>query len=62
MTNLPNDASVKSRAPGAAFLVIGVVFIAIGSSGQRAFIAIGAAFIAVGVAFLMRQRRTGGPK
>jgi hypothetical protein len=62
MTDKPNDFSARGRAPGAPFLTIGVVFIAVGSSGQRAFIAIGAAFIAVGVALLVRQRRAGGPK
>jgi len=62
MTDKPSDVPVASRAPGAVFLTIGVVFLAVGSSGQRAFIAVGAAFIAVGVALLVRQRRAGGPK
>jgi hypothetical protein len=45
------------------FLVIGIVFLAVGSSGQRgAFIAVGASFIAIGLALLVRQRRAGGPK
>jgi hypothetical protein len=43
-----------------AFIVIGVVFIAIGSSGQRAFLAIGAAFIILGMVSLVRQRRANG--
>jgi hypothetical protein len=49
-------------APGIAFIVIGVVFIAIGSSGQRAFLGIGAAFIVIGMLSLVRQRRADGPK
>ncbi len=48
-------------APGIAFIVIGVVFIAIGSSGQRAFLGIGAAFIVIGMVSLVRQRRAEGP-
>jgi hypothetical protein len=62
MNDKPNDAPATSQAPGAVFLTIGVVFLAVGSSGQRAFIAVGAAFIAIGVALLVRQRRAGGPK
>ncbi len=63
MTDTPSGSPATSRAPGAVLLAIGVVFLAVGSSGQRgAFIAVGAAFIAIGVALLVRQRRAGGPK
>jgi drug/metabolite transporter (DMT)-like permease len=48
-------------APGMVFIVLGVVFIAIGSSGQRAFLGVGAAFLIVGLVSLARQRRGGGP-
>ena len=47
----------KSTTGGAAFIVVGVVFVAIGSGSQRAFMPIGVAFIAIGVAFVMRGRR-----
>jgi hypothetical protein len=47
-------------APGIAFIVLGVVFIAIGSSGQRAFLGIGAAFAVIGLISLIRQRRAEG--
>ncbi len=49
------------RGPGVAFLTIGVVFIAIGSSGARAFLGTGVAFLVVGFVLLMRSRREGGP-
>ncbi len=49
----------SSTAGGAAFIVVGVVFIAIGSSGQRAFMAIGAAFVVIGFIFIARRRRVG---
>ena len=49
------------RGPGVAFLTIGVVFIAIGSSGPRAFLGTGAAFLVVGFVLLMRSRGDGGP-
>jgi drug/metabolite transporter (DMT)-like permease len=48
-------------APGMVFIVLGVVFIAIGSSGQRAFLGVGAAFLVVGFVSLARQRRGVGP-
>ncbi|HEY7111360.1 MAG TPA: hypothetical protein VIA45_00390 [Thermoanaerobaculia bacterium] len=47
----------KSLAGGAAFIVVGVAFVAIGSGSQRAFIPIGVAFIAIGLAFMRRGRR-----
>ena len=42
----------KSTAGGAAFVVVGVVFMAIGSSGQRAFLPIGLAFVVIGFMFM----------
>lgn len=52
----------RSGAPGIVFIVIGVVFIAIGSSGRPPLAGVGAAFAVIGVAMLMRQRREGGLK
>ena len=52
----------NSGAPEIAFIVIGVVFMAIGSSGQKAFIGVGAAFIVVGVVAWIRRRRAAGLK
>jgi hypothetical protein len=52
----------KSTAGGGAFVVVGVVFIAIGSSGQRGFLPIGIAFIVIGFMFIARRRRSGGLK
>ncbi len=52
----------STGAPGIAFLVIGIVFIAIGSSGRSAFVAVGAAFVAIGVVMMVRQRRASGLK
>jgi len=49
-------------APGAMFIILGVVFIVIGSSGQRALLAVGAAFLVIGLVSLARQRRAGGSK
>jgi hypothetical protein len=46
-------------APGIAFIVLGVVFIAIGSSGQYAVLGVGIAFLALGLLALARQRRGG---
>jgi zinc transporter ZupT len=49
----------KSIAGGIAFIVVGVVFIILGSGGQRAYLPIGLAFAAIGILFIVRQRRTG---
>jgi hypothetical protein len=48
----------RSVARGGAFIAVGVAFIAIGSSGQRAFLPIGLAFVVIGVVFIARQRRS----
>lgn len=37
--------------------MIGIAFMALGISGQKAFIAIGIVFMAIGAAMLARQRR-----
>ena len=50
-----------TATPGIVFIVLGVVFIAIGSSGQRAFLGVGAAFAVIGLVSLIRQRRAGEP-
>ena len=47
---------MKPKA-GIPFLVIGIAFIALGISGQKAFIAIGIVFMAIGGALLAQQRR-----
>ncbi len=52
----------RSIAGGLAFVAVGVVFIALGSSGQRAYLPIGAAFLLIGFVFIIRQRRSGGVK
>jgi hypothetical protein len=39
----------RPGTPGIALIVIGVVFIAIGSSGQRALLGVGAAFVVIGL-------------
>ena len=43
------------------FLGIGTAFVALGASGQRAFLAIGLAFLAIGTALLVRGRNARGP-
>ena len=47
----------KLTAGGSSFIVVGVVFVAIGSGSQHAFLPIGLAFIAIGIVFIMRARR-----
>lgn len=47
---------MKPKA-GIPFLVIGIAFITLGISGQKAFIAIGIVFMAIAAAMLARQRR-----
>ncbi|MDQ2942691.1 MAG: hypothetical protein M3R21_03365 [Candidatus Dormibacteraeota bacterium] len=51
-----------SGAPGIALIVIGVVFIAVGSSGRLFLLGVGAAFVVVGLISLVRQRRAAGLK
>jgi len=50
----------RSRTPGAVFLTIGTVFLAVGSSGQRAFLAVGSTFMALGLVLLIGPPRVGG--
>jgi formate hydrogenlyase subunit 3/multisubunit Na+/H+ antiporter MnhD subunit len=49
----------KSIAGGIAFVLVGLVFIILGSGGQRAYLPIGMAFALIGVIFIVRQRRMG---
>jgi hypothetical protein len=53
--------TMKGR-PGISFVIMGVVFLGIGASGQRNFLGIGVAFLAIGIALLVRQKRAGGSK
>ena len=52
----------RPTAPGVVFITLGVVFIAVGSSGQRALLGVGFAFLVVGLVYVIRQRRASGPK
>jgi hypothetical protein len=52
----------RPGAPGIVFITLGVVFIAIGSSGQRALFGVGVAFFVIGLVSVVRQRWTGGSK
>jgi membrane-bound ClpP family serine protease len=52
---------VRSKGPGIALFVVGVVFIAIGSSGNRAMLGVGAAFLVLGLVSLARRRAPGPP-
>jgi membrane-bound ClpP family serine protease len=49
----------RPSTPGVALFVVGVVFLAVGSSGQRGLLGIGAAFIVIGLVLLARQRQGG---
>jgi putative exporter of polyketide antibiotics len=49
----------KSIAGGIAFILVGLVFLILGSGSQRSYLAIGLAFAAIGVIFIVRQRRMG---
>ena len=42
----------------APFLVIGIAFVVLGISGQRAFLAIGLAFIVLGLIMAIRMKRS----
>ncbi len=44
------------KGAGAGFLGGGVAFLAIGTSGQPAFIGVGGAFLALGIALMARSR------
>ncbi len=50
----------RAGSRGTVFVALGAAFIAIGISGQRAFLAIGLAFLVVGFVIVFRQRRAGG--
>jgi hypothetical protein len=49
----------RSTAGGIAFIAVGVAFIALGSSGQRAFLPIGVAFALIGLPRLQRAASAG---
>ena len=51
----------SQRARGLAFIAVGIALAIIGSSGQRAFLAIGAAFMLLGLVSLLRSGRRSGP-
>jgi hypothetical protein len=48
-----------ARTSGIALFVVGVVFLAIGSSGRVGLLGVGAAFIVIGLVLMIRQRRGG---
>jgi hypothetical protein len=47
----------RSIAGGGAFIAVGVAFIVLGSSGQRAYLPIGLAFAVIGIVSIVRKRR-----
>ena len=47
---------MRRQRSGIVFFAVGIAFIAIGSSGQRAFIAIGIAFLVIGLLTFARRR------
>ena len=47
----------RSTAGGFGFIAVGVAFIALGSSGQRAFLPIGLTFAVIGMVSIVRRRR-----
>lgn len=51
----------RAGTPGIVFVALGAAFVAIGTSGQRAFLAMGVAFLVVGFVIFFRGRRPGGP-
>ena len=51
----------RSIAGGIAFMAVGVAFIALGSTGQRAYLPIGLAFVVIGIIFMIRQGRRDRP-
>ena len=45
------------KGAGAAFLGVGVAFMAIAMTGQITFIGVGTAFLALGIVFLAKSRK-----
>lgn len=53
---------MKKGTTGSTFLIVGIVFLAIGVSGQGNLVGIGAAFLAIGIAYMVKEKRAGGSK
>jgi hypothetical protein len=50
---------VISNVPrGAVFLVLGIAFLVLGASGQRAFRVMGIAFLVIGIVGIVQSRRS----
>jgi LPXTG-motif cell wall-anchored protein len=47
---------MRRQRTGIVFFAVGIAFLAIGSSGQRAFLAIGIAFLVLGLVTFARRR------
>ena len=47
------------KGAGIGLMVVGIAFLVLGITGQRAFLAIGPAFIVIGIAILAKARRAG---
>ena len=45
------------KGAGFALMTIGIAFLVLGTTGQKAFLAIGPAFIVIGIAILVKARR-----
>jgi len=48
----------KAGAPGIALFVVGIVFLAVGSSGRPGLLGVGAAFAVIGLVLLLRHPRS----
>ena len=49
--------TTRLRGAGAAFIVLGIVFMTLGFSGQRTYTTIGIVFLILGLVRLARGRR-----
>lgn len=47
---------MPKRAPGIAFLAIGIAFLVLGTTGRPAFVALGIVFLVLGFVQLVRRR------
>lgn len=50
---------MSAARSGFPLIALGTVFLALGATGQRAFLALGLAFLAIGAVLLVRARREG---